>query len=268
MSARGTTVAILVAAAGGGCGLIQRSPLWPDNQMPPPPPVTHSQYRLDGWDWADVARVVVLSPRNESAYTRAGQEFQQALASELQRLGRFEVVAAPFDDQVRLASAMHQGGRFDEATAVAVAKETRADVLVYTTVTQYSPYPRPRMGVVVQAVSPAYGKVVGSVDGLWDTTDGGVAERVRAYYRQRPKPLPVYVRNHAIVADDNFAGDLALDSPALFQRYVARLVSELLVTGEAADPTKPVSPAKPAKGARPAVGGCDPCASPPTVPRP
>jgi hypothetical protein len=221
----------LAVALGTGCGLIRQSALLPENQMPPPPPVTYSQFHLPGWDWAAVRRVVVLSPRNESAYTRAGREFQQALASELQRLGRFEVVTAPFDDQTRMASLIHQGGKFNEAVAAAIAREHRADLLMYATVTQYSPYPRPRMGVVVQAVSPGEGKVAASVDGVWDTTDGGLAEQVRAYYRQRPKPLPVHVRNHTIVADDNFAGDIALDSPALFQRYVAHLVSETLVYG-------------------------------------
>jgi hypothetical protein len=197
--------------------------------MPPPSPITYSQYHLAGWSWDSVARVVVLSPRNESDYTQAGQQFQDALASELQRLGRFEVVTAPFDDYTRLSSTAHQGGRFDEGVALEIARQTRADVLVYSTVTQYSPYPRPRLGVVVQAVSPVDGKVVGSVDGLWDTTDGGIAEQVRMFYRQRPKPLPTYVQNHAIVADDNFATELALDSPALFQRFVAHTVAGLLV---------------------------------------
>ena len=129
----------------------------------------------------------------------------------------------------KLASFAHQGGRFDEGVAVDIARTTRADALVYLTVTQYSPYPRPRMGVTVQAVAPFAGKVAASVDGLWDTADGGVAELVRAYYRQRPKPLPAYVRNHTIVADDNFAADIALDSPALFQRFVANTVAHLLV---------------------------------------
>jgi hypothetical protein len=222
-----------------GCSWLSQSPLLPRNQLPPPPPVTYSTYRQPGWTWDGVARVVVLTPRNESAYTRADAEFQAALTSELQRLGRFEVVAAPLDEYANLSTVIHRGGTFDEAVMLDVARRTRADVVVFPTVTQYSPYPRPRMGLVLQAVAPAEGKVVGSVDGLWDCTDGGVAEQVRAYYRQRPKPLPAFIRNHEIAADDNFAADLALDSPALFQRWVAAVAAKLLVDGpEANDPTK------------------------------
>jgi hypothetical protein len=225
-------VVFAVVLLATGCGWLSRSPLLTRNQMPPPPPVTYSTYRHVAWDWSDVARVVVLTPRNESEYTRAGAEFQAALTSELQRLGRFEVVASPPDEHANLSTVAHRGGAFDERTMLAIARTARADVVILPTVTQYSPYPRPRMGVVLQAVSPADGKVIASVDGLWDTTDGGVAEQVRAYYRQRAKPLPVFVRNHTIAADDNFAADLALDSPALFQRWVAGVTSKLLVEGD------------------------------------
>lgn len=227
----GLAVAAGLAASAGGCAWLSQSPLLPRNQVPPPPPITHSAYHHAAWSWDGVARVVVLTPRNESNYTRAGAEFQVALASELQRLGRFEVVAAPPDDHANLSTVIHRGGTFDEAVLLDIARQTRADVVVFTTVTQYSPYPRPRMGVVIQAVAPAAGKVIASVDGLWDTSDGGVAELVRAYYRQRPKPLPTFIRNHTIAADENFADDLALDSPALFQRWVASLASRLLVEG-------------------------------------
>ncbi|MCU0703603.1 MAG: hypothetical protein MUF18_06465 [Fimbriiglobus sp.] len=228
----GAAGAVGVVLAAAGCGWFSQSPLLPRNQMPPPPPVTFSTYTKDGWNWDAVARVVVLTPRNESAYTRAGAEFQAALTSELQRLGRFEVIASPIDDHANLSTIAHRSGAFDERTMLDIARTTRADVVVLPTVTQYSPYPRPRMGVVLQAVAPAEGKVIGSVDGLWDTTDGGVAEQVRAYYRQRPKPLPAYVRNFSITADDNFAEDLSLDSPALFQRWVAHKTARLLVEGD------------------------------------
>lgn len=228
-----------IPLAAVGCSWLSQSPLLPRNQGPPPPPVTYSTYRHDGWTWDGVGRVVVLTPRNESAYTRADAEFQAALTAELQRLGRFEVVAAPLDEHANLSTVIHRGGTFDEGVMLDIARRTRADVVVFPTVTQYSPYPRPRMGVVLQAVAPAAGKVIGSVDGLWDSTDGGIAEQVQAYYRQRPKPLPTFIRNHEIAADENFAADLALDSPALFQRWVAAVTAKLLVEGpEANDQAK------------------------------
>ena len=154
-----------------------------------------------------------------------------------------------------------------------LAKLTRADVIVFPTITQYSPYPRPRLGLILQAVSPLDGKVIASVDGLWDTTDAAIAEQVRTFYRQRPKPLPPRVRNHEIATDDSFAGELALDSPALFQRYVCHLGSRVLIglpeTGGVPMQTdRPISlPRWRAGGLLPAKGtaprdGCEPSTVP------
>lgn len=227
-------VATIVGFAGGLAGCRAVADRIQAFQEPPPPvaPVTYSQFHQPGFSWEDVARVVVVPVHNRSEFTRAGDEFRAALTSELQRLGRFEVVRLPPDGATGASERIHAGGAFDEAALLAFAAETRADVVVYATITQYSPYPRPRIGVVVQAVGPADAKVLASVDGLWDTTDAGIAEQVRQYYRQRPRPRPPWVRNHMIATDDAFAGELALESPALFMRYVGRVVAETLTAAD------------------------------------
>jgi hypothetical protein len=203
--------------AHGGHGLADRIRA---RRNPPPPPPTFSQYHLPGFQWANVDRVLVLPFLNESQHTHAGEEVRAALAAQLQRLGRFEVVSAAADERDVFAAQIHRGGRFDELAVLALAKRTSADVIVHGIVTHYSPYPRPRLGLILQAVGPAEAKVVASVDGLWDTTDAALAERCRTYYRQRARPKPAFVRNHTIATDDAFSEELALDSPALFQRWV------------------------------------------------
>ncbi|VTT97910.1 Putative uncharacterized protein OS=Candidatus Kuenenia stuttgartiensis GN=kustb0147 PE=4 SV=1 [Gemmataceae bacterium] len=218
MTSRSAALAAAAALALAGCCLFERRA---QKRAPQPAPPTFSQYHLDGWDWGAVNRVLVLPFLNESENTRAGDETRVAFTSELQKLGRFEVVAAPPDDTAALAATVHRGGRFDEAVMLKLARLTRADVIVHGTVTQYSPYnTRPRLGLVLQAVSPEQAKVVASVDGLWDATDAAVAERARAHYRQRPRERPPWVRNHVIVSEDSFASELVLESPALFQRFV------------------------------------------------
>lgn len=217
-----------VVSVSAGCGLLAR---FHERRSPPPPgPPTFSRYHLAGWPWDGVARVLVLPVLNGSPQPRAADDVRDALASELQRLGRFEVTVAPPDDRAALAATIHRDGRFDEAIMLDLAHRHKADVIVHVAITQYSPYPRPRIGLVIQAVDPQRAKVIASVDGLWDTTDNAVAERVRAFYRQKPRPSPPWVRNHVIASDDSFAGELALDSPALFLRYISH-ESALVLTG-------------------------------------
>jgi hypothetical protein len=172
---------------------------------------------------------VILPFFNETETSRVAEQVQQGLLGELQRLGRFEVVPAPADDQAVLSACVRRGGRFDEAVLLHIARISCADVVVHGIVTHYQLHPRPRLGLVVQAVAPGEGKVVASVDGLWDTTDATVAERCRAFYRQRPRPLPPFIRNNVVPHDYVFTEDLALDSPALFQRWVCWEVARILL---------------------------------------
>ncbi|QJW94392.1 hypothetical protein [Frigoriglobus tundricola] len=223
---RFAVAALAAALAAAGCAFLSGTKKI-SNKKPEPP--TFSQYHLDGWEWDRVDRVLVLPVLNESQYTRAGDEVRAAFTSELQRLGRFEVVAAP-DDKALLALQIHRGGRFDEAAMLDLARHTSADVIVHIIITHYSPFPRPRIGLVVQAVGPQEAKVVASVDGLWDTTDAAVAERCRRFYRQRPHTRPPFIaRNYVVESDDGLAADLALDSPALFQRWVSQEVALALL---------------------------------------
>jgi hypothetical protein len=223
---RATGLAMVVLAA-TGCALFEGRKFGKHRHPDPP---TYSQYHLAGWSWERVDRVLVLPVLNEPPVVssndevwdpRGAEKIRNAFTSEMQRMGRFEVVAAAPDDQALLAAVVHRDGRFDEAVMLDLATRTHADVIIHITITHYSPYPRPRLGLVIQAVGVQEAKVVGSVDGLWDSTDSAVAERCRIFYRQRTHPrLPLVARNHVIASDDGFAADLALESPALFQRWV------------------------------------------------
>lgn len=183
------------------------------------PPVLVNEYHAADFSWDTVDRVVVLPFRNESPHPRAAEEVAENLRAEMQLLGRFEVVATPNDSQAKLAQDIRLCGRFNEATMIDVARATSASLILHGTITQYSPYPRPRLGVVIQVVDPSQGKVVASVDGLWDSTDIHLAARIREFYRTNPYRT-TFGKNNRIPPDDGFSGDIALDSPRLFQRYV------------------------------------------------
>ncbi len=210
---------------GSGCKPFQKLPRF---QEPPAPQTASSQYHLDGFDWQKVERVLLLPLRNESAYTRSGEEIQTALTEELRRLGRFEVIIATPEHLVRLTTGLHQNSAFDEAVLGEIARETRADLVLHGTITQYSPFPQPRLGVVLQALSPEDGRVIASVDGLWDTTDASLAEKIRANYR-RPMRLRPRLRTPEVVAPGSFPAELAHDSPATFHRYICNELSRALI---------------------------------------
>lgn len=198
--------------------------------VPPPgcEPV-YSQFHYDQFQWTGVSRVLVLPFANDSSHSRADEEISRALRAELQQLGRFEVIAAPHDDLAKLSEQIHRNGRFNEDTMIQLGKMHNADVVVHGAVTQYSPYPRPRIGIVIQAVSPSEGKVISSVDGLWDANHVPIAKRAQSYYIQRRDTRTAYHDANWIYPDDGHADELALLSPQLYQRWVCSEVAALLV---------------------------------------
>lgn len=222
-----------------------------DRVVPPPGcDPTYSQYHLEGFRWTEVGRVLVLPLLNESNHPRADEEIGRALRTELQQLGRFEVVAAEPDDAARYSRLIHKSGRFDEDTMLRMRRAYGADVIIHGTITEYSAYPRPRIGIDLQAVAPAEAKVVASVDGLWDANHLPIAKRAQSYYLQRKHERGPHIQANWIAPDDGHADELALLSPMLYQRWVsselvALLVQDPTATGVIFAPhgTKAVTPA-------------------------
>ncbi len=182
----------------------------------PVPEPTFSYYHAPGLDWARVNRVLLLPLDNESTVNVAPEQVRRALAAELQQAGLFEVVPAPPDVYARLSAKIRYNGRFNEAVMIELARCARADLIVLGTISQYSPYRLPRLGLVLQVVSPADAVVVASVDGLWDAACASVATRARAYY-------------HACGPAAAVTETLALESPQFFQRFVCHEAVEALL---------------------------------------
>ena len=200
------TLLFLLAAGLAGCDPFCLLRLF---HKPPPPPALVREYRARGFDWNAVSRVLLLPLVNETAFPHVAEEVRAALAAELQALGRFEVVNAPHDLNGCLVQQVRVEGRFNEFALVELARLCRADVIVLGTVTNYSPYPPPRLGLAIQVVSPFDAVVVASVDGLWDAAVKGTADQARLFHREGLAPRQVWM-----------SGELVLDSPRLYQRFV------------------------------------------------
>jgi hypothetical protein len=213
------------------------------------PPVVEppfSYYHAPGLEWCRVNRVLLLPMENESTFNQAPEQVRRALAEELQAAGRFEVVPAPPDVWAELSGQIRCNGRFNEAVMIEMARCTRADLIVMGTISQYSPYRLPRLGLVLQVISPGDAVIVASVDGLWDSTHQDIAARARAYYREgarggRTAPFPE---------------TLALESPQYFQRFVCHEAVASLLAWPPPPPPPPPQGQEGATGAAGAAGKC------------
>lgn len=225
-----------------GCLLVA-----PGCKTPPPivvePPYSH--YHAPDFSWGEAGRVLILPLRNETSHPAAAEEVRRALAAELQQMGRFEMVLTPPDDQACLSREIRQNGRFNEAVMVDLARHHGADLIVLGGLTHYRPYQRPHLGLTLQVVHPLSGKVVASVDGLWDSTRHDIADRAVAFY-SRPLTYKDHLAHHLLGAvDTSYADELVLDSPQLFQRFVCHEAALALVEPPMQPGLAPGSPSAP-----------------------
>ena len=167
-----------------------------------------SQFRMPGFEWSFVRRILLVPLANESASPHAPTELQDALAARLQCSGRFEVVLPASDVRVTCLDTVRTNGRFDEAELLRLAAEYQVDAVLFGTVTQYQPYAPLRIGLSLRLISPSDAAVIASVDGLWDARDKSVAEQARSYHSL------VLGSDRALLGDD-----VVLESPHLFQRF-------------------------------------------------
>jgi hypothetical protein len=216
------------------------------------PPVNYSEYHAHPFSWFGVSRVLVLPLDNETTFSHASEEVRNALVTELQQLGCFEVVPAPPEVCTTLSRYARANGRFNELALIQMARDFRADVIILGTLSQFSPYTPVRMGLVLQVISPADGVVVASVDGVWDSANPWIAQRARDYYlqscRRRDEPL---------------TADLVLDSPRLYQRFVCAEAAHILVDEGHIPPRLAGNP-----GASGNASGAPGCPAPPATSAP
>ncbi|WP_010582245.1 hypothetical protein [Schlesneria paludicola] len=175
------------------------------------------QYIATNFDWPSVRRVVLMPLANQTAYTRIHEQMHANLAAELQRAGRFEIVAATREDETLRALDVFLSGQFNEIELLRIAREYQADAVIFANITQYHPYSPPSVGLSLLMISPAEGVVVASLTGLWDMREKNTAEQAEIEFAQ-----------HQEFSRSLRGPERVLESPDVFQRFVSRQIAVAL----------------------------------------
>lgn len=193
------------------CGLICGCK---SKEIAPGPPVA-TNYATPDYDFDAIQRVVLMPVFNRSNAPGVAQQMQTALAAELQRSGRFEVLMARGDTEDPELGSVFTNGTFDEEAIDKIRRRYNVTGVIIAEVTQYHAYNPPRIGLNVLMIDPAESVVVASVDGVWDLREAQTLAKVRAH-----------VRDHLDFPQSLFSEDRALDSPDAMQRFVAYEVAK------------------------------------------
>lgn len=217
---------LLVAATllpSTGCGSLGRRN-W---DVPEAKPFVPANFTASGSLPASVRRVALLPV--EGARWRASdlEPLDAAFAAELNRTGRFEVVA------VSRAMLKDRFGReaFDSTAALPAHLLARlradfaVDAVLFLDLTSYSPYVPVAIGLRAKLVAVEDAAMLWSLDEVFDSAQPAVAAATREYYRAFGAPA--------------FPQDTAaalLQSPSRFARYVGHAAFTTLPLREGAAP--------------------------------
>lgn len=183
------------------------------------------QYFATNIDWQSVRRVVLMPLANQTMYPVIMDDIGISLATEMQRVGHFDLVVADHVDPGARAQDVFASGQFNELEVLRVAREYQADAVLFASVTQYHPYAPPRVGLSLLMVSPSEGIPIATLNGMWDAREINVATQAQAYFKQNLNWKRSLLGSERVI-----------DSPDVFQRFVCHQIATALYPMSAATP--------------------------------
>ncbi len=171
-------------------------------------------YFADPRDTALVRRVLVLPFDIEDEGDADPDLVWKTFCLELQKTGRFEVLALPEEDrQEWLDNLPRLKGVFPLADLLDFCNRFGADGVIYGTVTRFRAYKPPCLGLRLGMVSAQTGQVIWETDVLYDMADKRSLEDLRNYVATVSSP-----------EDSLHKWEMTLLSPRRFASYVCHRV--------------------------------------------
>lgn len=162
---------------------------------------------------AEVRRVAILPAWGGKDIALTSYErIDQAISAELTRTGRFETVVVTREDLQRLAGtpAVNSADSLPVDLLQKLAKATGADAVLFSDITNYSPYPPLLFGYRTKLARLPDGQILWAADNVFDASEPTVANSAR--------------HTALKLGSDRGPGDLShtiLQNPARFAAFVA-----------------------------------------------
>ncbi|RME74630.1 MAG: hypothetical protein D6776_04890 [Planctomycetota bacterium] len=122
-----------------------------------------------------LARVLLLPARNETATGAASRVVDRALALELLRRQRFELVQLPPDvDADRFLATLRVRGRERTDALVRLGRSLGVDAVIAPVVMAYDPYDPPLLAVRAVLIGTRDGRVLWGAEGVFDAREDRV----------------------------------------------------------------------------------------------
>lgn len=178
-------------------------------------------------DLARIKRVVLVELSYDDRYPHLRGDMTQALAKAIQGRMFFHVEVVRSDDPEVRELSLRAQGRKTLKDLGELREAFKCDAVLVGLIRHYEPYPRMQMALYLQLLDLKAGRLVWAVEHAWDTGDHATQQRMEEFFDRQ-------------MGEDYGPLDwrIAMVSPKVFQKYVAREVAETLRVGPL--PPRPV----------------------------
>jgi len=174
-------------------------------------------YMAPGGIPAEITRVAFVPMTNLSEFPTATDGMGAALAQAVQATKLFHFEVASPADSLCTCLPRDPKGQFSLKQLSELRRSLACDAILVGAVTQFEPYPHMQGGLYLRLVDVRTGRLIWSVDHVWDTADEKVRKRIQAFFEHELGKT-----------DDPLKWRLATVSTQAFDRYVAFEVAETL----------------------------------------
>ena len=166
---------------------------------------------------AGVGRAVLVEPPSDPSTAPVARDVAQALARAMAGRQLFQVDLATPGETGLDPAALDGRHTISLEQMKTIRAALQSDVVILAVMTEFHPYPRMRMGLRLQMLDLRSGRLLWSLDHVWDGTEDVTARRIQQYHKTRTPGLA-----------DPLEWRVALVSPKAFGEFVAADVARTL----------------------------------------
>ena len=142
-------------------------------------------YKSEEYSSSNIQRILLVPFTFNTGREKVVNEITEAFFDELQKSGKFDVVTPHEFHEVFLnKDNLWIKGMVNAETIVEAKKRYQVDAIIFGTITRYSPYEPPVIGIKSSMFSTTSGNVIWTSDTIFDSSEASIVKLAKAYYKE------------------------------------------------------------------------------------
>ncbi len=168
-------------------------------------------------DLSSISRVALIELVNQSSYPQISEEITTSLFQALQKRQVFGLTTVSRDDPVWSEMQVDLNSTYTLEEMSAIRHTLKCDAILIGTLTEYEPYPHITVGLRLELIDLADGRLLWALEQVWDGADSTTEHRIERYLSNQMRSGSATLRQQLVTV-----------SPLRFVRFVAYEVGETL----------------------------------------